>query len=72
VRSKEERGILIPSEARDHSLLLTLTAHFLAVHPVQKVPRERHDLIQVGLQRPVPAVEQVKLRIRQISQIGSG
>ena len=41
------------------------------MHSFEEVPRQRDDLVQVGLQRPMSAIEQVKLRLRQIPQIGT-
>jgi hypothetical protein len=37
----------------------------------EKVPRQRHDLIEVCLQCPMPTIQQVKLSVGQIPQIGA-
>ena len=30
------------------------------MHPSEEVPRQAYDLVEIGLQRPVPAVEQLQ------------
>jgi len=39
------------------------------VHPFQKIPHQRHDLVESHFQEPVPAIEQMQFGIGQVPQI---
>jgi hypothetical protein len=59
-----------PTMITSNRSMLLFTARLDVVYASEKVTDQRYDLVEIGFQRPVAAVERMQLSIRQVAQIG--